>query len=113
MPQPVNMVGPRLLFRERIKPYVMVRVTVGQIGGSNGNANGSASWTYDCYWPWDSGNEHKLNVDPLAPERPRGNGTFTAGTMGVGYFNDAGDFVLAEVEKLKATEMPEIFEPLD
>jgi hypothetical protein len=81
----------RYLFVVPGPPGVLFRVTLAQTGGLNGNKTTPASWVYTA-----------VDLDGvtvgtnLSPERARENGTRSAATMGTGYFNTAGTFVLAE-----------------
>jgi hypothetical protein len=74
-------------------------VTLAQTGGANGNANSAATWEYTATSL--SGAEIDTAVTPA---KPRGNGTFTQATQGVGYYNASGDFVLAEAYETPGTE---------
>lgn len=67
----------------------MFPVTLTQTGGSNGNKTTAASWTYTAA----SLSGETLGTS-LSPQWPRPNGTMTAATAGLAYY-DSGSVVLA------------------
>ena len=102
---PVDMRGPRLPRAPRIPSYVHIQVTLVQDSGSQGSASAAATYAYHCYWPWDTAQEHKLNrADDGAavqPARGRAFGRVEIADEGVGYFGDAGAFVLWDTNELR------------
>ena len=91
--EPGVLTGLRQPTRLRVPSHVFFRVDLTQTGGSNGTKTTAASWTYTAKKQGDS----TVTLGTvLAPERTRENGTRTAATKGSGYYNNAGDFVLAE-----------------
>lgn len=73
-------------------------VNLTQRGGANGNKTSAATYTYDLYERLADGtNGVKLNAgSPLAPLKPRPNGTAVAATAGMAYMDPAEEWKLAE-----------------
>jgi hypothetical protein len=80
-------------------PGVHFYVALTQTGGSNGTDTTAATWTYTAV---------SVTGAPcgtaMAPDRPRGFGTFAAATKGVGYYDNSGDFKLADAYETPGTE---------
>lgn len=72
------------------RPNVLFAVTLSQTGGSNGNKTTAASWTYTV----TSLAGVQLGTSK-SPEWPRPNGTMTAATKGLAYYDNDGALVLS------------------
>ena len=105
--EPVNLVGPRKPFRERIHPYVTFRVKLVQSGGSNGSSTVAPTYTYHAYRPNDTSNERKLNTASsgaaVSPEKTSPVGLVTAATIGLAYYDNTGAFTLYEAYEKPGT----------
>ena len=75
-----------------------LRVNLSQTGGSNGNASTAATWTYNVTDVFGG----SLGT-AMSPEFPRPKGTMTAATVGLGYYNTSGDFVLYQAAEKPGT----------
>jgi hypothetical protein len=72
------------------QPGILFAVTLSQTGGSNGNKTTAASWTYTV----TSLAGVQLGTSK-SPEWPRPNGTMTAATKGLAYYDNDGALVLS------------------
>lgn len=76
-------------------PGILV-VNLTQTGGSNGTQTTAATWTYTAKVRNADASSGATLGTGLAPLKPREHGSRTAATIGEGYYDGAGTFILKE-----------------
>lgn len=92
-------IPPRLLISPGLpRGRIVFPVDLTQTGGSNGNKTTAATWTYTVNDL--DGNELGTAVSPL---KVRPNGTMTAATKGIAYYDEDGNLVLYDTNERYGT----------